>query len=626
MCGICGFISQREKADTGAGIVRRMCALLQHRGPDEEGVVSFDNVSLGHCRLSIIDLADGQQPMSNPQKSIWIVFNGEIYNYRELRAELEREGFCFRTRSDTEVILHGYAAWGLEILGRLNGMFAFAIYDRERERLFAARDRLGKKPLYYHQGANRFLFASELKGILADPAVPRDIDLEAVDKYFSYTQIPAPLTAFASVKKLRPGHYLLRERGELSIVQYWDVRYELPERPLREEEYVEELDSLLRESVRKRMISDVPLGAFLSGGIDSSTVVALMSALSPEPVKTFSIGFRERRYSELDDAKTVANALGTGHHEQIVAPDAVDLLPEIVWQTSEPFADSSAIPTYCVSRFAREKVTVALSGDGGDELFAGYTRYLERDRYAAYKKIPRVLREKMLLPFAERLPIHAPGKYFLQEMGRLELKERQPVVEIYPNVKRGLYAPYLSDALDKLDPPESSLAYWQNRPAGQRLSDMQYLDTKVYLPEDIMTKVDRMSMANSLETRAPLLDYRVVEFAASIPPHLHTLDGKGKYLLRKVAGRYLPPQILEKKKQGFALPVNEWFRGELHGYARELLTSDRFRGRGYFNQRTVETILGEHAKGRRDYSTWIWCLVIFELWHQAFVDADTRRV
>lgn len=626
MCGICGYIFHRGAIGERKKLVQKMCDLLVHRGPDEQGLISFDNVALGHRRLSIIDLAEGQQPMANSEQTLWIVFNGEIYNYRELRNELAGNGFSFRTNSDTEVILNGYAAYGTSILDRLNGMFAFAIYDRRSDLLFAARDRLGKKPLYYYSGPDRFVFSSELKSLLADPEMPRDINFEAVDKFFSYTYVPAPLTIFRNISKLRPGHFMICEAGRVTVKQYWDVQYRLPEKPLEEDEYIEELDSLLKASVKRRLISEVPLGAFLSGGVDSSLVVALMSHLSSEPVRTFSIGFNERRYTELEDASIVAKALKSDHHERIVTPDTIELLPEIIWHTSEPFADSSAMPTYCVSRFAREMLTVALSGDGGDELFAGYNRYIERDKYKAYLKIPRAIREHVIAPFASSLPIGTRGKFFLHELGRLGRRQHNDIVEIFPDIKHALYSDQMRGTIKGLPVPESSFEYWSNRPGSSRLSEMQYLDTKVYLSDDILTKVDRMSMANSLETRAPLLDYKVVEFAASIPPHMHMLDGRGKYLLRKVAGRYLPQSVMDKKKQGFAVPRDEWFRGPLIDYAENLLKSKLFRSRGYFKQGPIDLILTEHIKGKRDYSTWIWCLIVFELWHQLFMDPATRRI
>ena len=425
---------------------------------------------------------------------------------------------------------------------------------------------------------------------------------------------------------MRPGHFLLWEGGETNVQQYWDVQYNIADKQLADEEYVDELHRLLRDSVNRRMISDVPLGAFLSGGIDSSIIVALMTEVSDNPVKTFSIGFEEKEYSELSDARLVADKFDTDHHEKIVNPDSIELLPDLVWHFCEPFGDSSAVPTYYVSKIAREKITVALSGDGGDELFAGYLRYADRNQYTSFKQIPRTIRERIIGPIANMLPIGSKGKFMLKEIGQLNQRERDEIVDIYPPIKENLFSAEFSQSLQDVAPAWSSFNYWQNKPNNSRLSAMQYLDTKVYLPEDIMTKVDRMAMANSLETRAPLLDYKVVEFAATIPPHMHMKDGKGKYILRKLASRFLPQQIISKKKQGFAIPRDQWFRGELNNYALEMFRSDRFRSRGYFNHKTIDLILNEHVKGKRDYSTWFWCLIVFELWHQLFIDSDTRRI
>jgi asparagine synthase (glutamine-hydrolysing) len=625
MCGICGYVSFKKPIEEKRGLLQAMNDLMLHRGPDEGALYLEGRVGLGHRRLSIIDLSGGKQPMGNEDGSLTVVFNGEIYNFPELKAELQAKGFSFRTNSDTEVILHGYAAWGDKVLEKMNGMFAFALWDAKRQRLLAARDRLGKKPVYYHLGREGFAFASEMKSILRDPEVPREINSEAVDKYFSYGYIPAPHTIFKAVSKLLPGHSLVLENGNLKVTHYWDVTYRPDADCKNEDDYVEKLHGLMQASVKRRLISDVPLGAFLSGGIDSSVVVGLMAGISNSPVKTFTIGFEEKGYSEAADARAVAKLFNTEHHEFTVHPDAVALLPDLVWHFDEPFADSSAVPTYYVSKMARSQVTVVLSGDGGDELFAGYNRYLEAGALSRYKKIPRVLREKVAAGLAGRLPMGTRGKFFLMALGQIERRENYDLADIYPPIKADLYSSDFEARLQGMDPPEASLRYWTDAPM-DALSRMQYLDTKVYLPDDILTKVDRMSMANSLETRAPLLDYTVVEFAASIPPSLQRKDGRGKYILRKMASRFLPPSILDKKKQGFAIPRDQWFQRDLKQYAADLLTSKKFKERGYFDDRNVRMMLDEHVRGQRDYSTWIWCLINFELWHQLFVDADTRRI
>ncbi len=625
MCGICGYITFTQSIEEKKTVLAGMCDLLHHRGPDEGALYTQGKVGLGHRRLSIIDLAGGKQPMSNEDETLTVVFNGEIYNFPELRDELRAKGYTFRTGSDTEVILHGYHAYGDQFLQKLNGMFAFALWDAKRGRLLAARDRLGKKPFYYHLGKDGFLFSSEMKAILKESNVSREVNPEAVDKFFSYGYVPAPLTIFKSVAKLRPGHFLVLEDQKLTVSQYWDVAYQPDPDCKTEDDYVDKLHSLMQASVRRRLISDVPLGAFLSGGIDSSVVVGLMAGISNAPVKTFTIGFQEEKYSEAEAARLVSGLFKTEHHEFTVNPDAMSLMPDLVWHFDEPFADSSAVPTYYVSKMARSQVTVVLSGDGGDELFAGYNHYNQMNDMLRYKALPLSLR-KVMSSAAHRLPMGMKGKFFLQALGEIERRENYDLIDLYPPVKTNLMSGDFKKMLAGISPAESSLRYWTQAPKGPSISRMQYLDTKVYLPEDILTKVDRMSMANSLETRAPLLDYNVVEFAASIPWDLQRKDGRGKYILRKMASRFLPPAILDKKKQGFAIPRDQWFQKDLKQYASDLLTSKRFKERGYFQNENVKLILTEHLKGQRDYSTWIWSLINFELWHQQFVDADTRRV
>jgi asparagine synthase (glutamine-hydrolysing) len=509
------------------------------------------------------------------------------------------------------------------LLGKLNGMFAFALWDDRERRLFAARDRLGKKPLYFRNGPDRFAFASEMKSLLADPAVPRRPDPAALDDFFSFGYIPAPATALKDISKLRPGHFLIWQGGEVRVSRYWDVRYGPDPDCKREEDYVEKLEGLLAAAVKRRLLSDVPLGAFLSGGLDSSVVVGMMARVSGEPVRTFTIGFEENGFSEVEDAARVARAFGTRHQVDMVRSDALSVLPSLVWHFDEPFGDSSAVPTYFVSQAARRHVTVILSGDGGDELFAGYNAYGQAGRYARFKSIPRPLRRGLLGPAGRMLPWHAPGRNLLIRLAGLEAYERGDVAELFPPVKSALYEREWARGLGPRDPAET-FRYWEG-PAGG-LSRLQYLDTKVYLPDDILTKVDRMSMANSLETRAPLLDYTLVEFAARIPPELQRKDGKGKYVLRQLAKRFLPREVLEKPKQGFAIPRESWFRGELRDYARDILTSQAFRARGIFRPGRVERLLEEHARGSRDYSMWIWCMINFELWNRAFMDAGTRKV
>ena len=626
MCGIGGFILNDSPSETKKDVLIRMCDLMAHRGPDDSGYYFKDNVALGHRRLSIIDLSTGQQPMCSDDRKIWIVFNGEIYNFLDIRKTLESKGFKFKTNSDTEVLIKAYQCYGLEMLAHINGMFAFAIWDEEKKRLFAARDRLGKKPFYFFNGDPGFIFASELKSVIVNKNVPREIDPEAIDKYFSYGYIPSPHTIFKNIYKLRPGHFLIYQNNEVTVSQYWDVVYNPQDTKQSEDDYVDELHEILTDSVRSRLISDVPLGAFLSGGLDSSTIVAIMSGISNNGIKTFTINFEEKVYSEIEDARIVARHFDTDHREYTVVSEAMKIIPDLVSHFDEPFADSSAIPTYYVSKMARQDVTVILSGDGGDEMFAGYVRYMIRDRYEQYKKIPAALRQYLLGPVARTLPLNFKGKYFLMELSELEKIQRFEQISLFPQIKNYIFSNSFKRELVNLNAPNSCYQYWENKPGSPRLSEMQYFDTKLYLPDDILVKVDRMSMAHSLETRAPLLDYRIAEFAGRIPPDLQMKDGKGKYILRKLAQRILPNEILEKRKQGFGVPVREWFRNEMFDKTKEILSSERFKSRPYFNHKNVNRILDEHRKGKRDYSTWIWSLLMFELWYLNFIDQDTSKL
>ena len=460
MCGICGYISYKMAIDEKAPIIEKMCDLLEHRGPDDSGIFMRDNIGLGHRRLSIIDLSSGHQPMSDQQEKIWIAFNGEIYNFQDIRRNLEEKGASFNTHSDTEVIIQGYKIYGTDIVHKLNGMFSFAIWDDERKRMFIARDRLGKKPLYYYASSDRFLFSSELKSIIADPEVPRTISPEAVDKFFSYSYIPAPLTIYKDIFKLRPGHFLIWENDAIRIQQYWDVDYAAGTDDSEDEiSYINRLYELLKAAVKRRLISDVPLGAFLSGGIDSSVVVGLMAELSDQPVKTFSIGFQNQSYSELPDARLIAERFATEHHEYIVEPEnIIELLPKLIRHFDEPFADSSAIPTFQVSQLASKDVTVILSGDGGDELFAGYKSYKREEGIQKYKRIPKFIRENMIGPAARMLPIQARGKYFLDTISRLDF---DPPQALFPPIKGYLYSNEFQKVIENVEPPESIADYWK---------------------------------------------------------------------------------------------------------------------------------------------------------------------
>ncbi len=583
------------------------------------------SAGFGHQRLSIIDLSSGQQPMVDNESDCMVVFNGEIYNFEDIRNELKNLGHNFLTSSDTEVLLKGYIHWGELVIDKLNGMFAFAIWDNKKKKLFAARDRLGKKPFYYCYRDGCLIFASELKAMLVNPLVKKEIDYGEIYNFFCYNYIPAPGTIFKQVKKLRPGHMLVAEPGHFSIKKYWDVYCELPTEIKKDDEYIDELEALLKDSVRMRMISDVPLGGFLSGGIDSSTVISIMAGLSENPVKTFCIDFEEKGYSEAPFAKMVADKYKTEHHEFTVKSEALKIIQDLAWHFDEPYADSSALPTYYVSKMARENVTVVLSGDGGDELFAGYNHYFSENHLLKYDYIPKWIRENIIGKLGRSLPIDAFGRNTLIGIGDLEEWSDNRVVQIFPPLIDKLLSPDLFSEYHKNHPEIELMEYWPHNHELARLSQMQYSDLKLYLPDDILMKVDKMSMAHSLETRAPLLDYRIVEFAFSIPAEVHVKDGKGKYILRKLAERYLPEELLHRKKQGFAVPRDVWFRGELKDYAYEMLTSDRFKQRGIFQNKTVKAILDKHVAGKRDFSTWIWCMLMLENWFQVFMDEDTKR-
>ena len=605
MCGIAGIVDLTNEGPSRKTL-ERMTGLMRHRGPDDEGIAMLGPAALGHRRLSIIDLSPGgHQPMSLEDGGIHVVFNGEIYNFPEVKAELEALGETFRTRSDTEVILRSYRAWGTDALQKLNGMFAFAIWDAGRQALFAARDRLGKKPLFYHHRPGHLAFASEMKALLADPRVPRD------------------------VVKLLPGHYLWFEKGRVTTRPYWELSFGPNGAGETEVEAVDHLEALFRDSVRRRLLSDVPVGAFLSGGLDSSAVVGMMAQLSSEPVRTYTIGFEEQGFSEIEDARVIARHFGTLHHELFVRADAIAILPDLVWHLDEPFGDSSAVPSYYVAKLAAQHVKVVLSGDGGDELFAGYTRYQKAMETRPWRWIPRAVRRRLIGSVASSLPIDWPGRNHLYEIGHLTRDSSPESLGIYPYIKERIYSPAMRAELNASRRTPGAAVAVEEEPRSRaldRLSRLQYLDTTQYLPDDILVKVDRTTMAHSLESRAPLLDHLLVSYVATLPPSWKLRGSVSKYLFRQMVARYLPPSALKKKKQGFGIPGGAWFRSDLKEHARERLLDRRALDRGYFDRQTLDRLLTSHAAGRRDYSGWIWCLLVLEEWHRAFIDPETRRV
>jgi asparagine synthase (glutamine-hydrolysing) len=626
MCGIAGFadidpVQSTLVADRGR--VKAMCDAMRHRGPDDEGFLVEPGVALGMRRLSIIDLSTGHQPIHNEQKTVWVVFNGEIYNYRELRQALEAAGHRFYTSSDTETIVHGYEEWGEEVFARLRGMFGIALWDAPRRTLLLARDRAGIKPLYYEEHGGRLFFGSEAKCLLATADVPRTIDLAALDHYLAYLYTPRDRAIFEGMRKLPPGHVLRLADGRVSLQRYWQLPVEATFGG-DETEALAESERQVEDAVRSHMVSDVPLGAFLSGGIDSSIVVAMMARSSARPVQTFSIGFDEQAYDELPHARSVAQWLGTDHHELVVRPDALDIVDRLVWHFDEPFGDSSAIPTWYVSQMAGQHVKVVLSGDGGDELFGGYDRYLPHPGVALLDRVAPGVGRAVARATWRALPHGARGKNFLRRVARDEQGRYLDSVTFYhADERRQLLAPEIVMRLNGWE-AESYFRSPFERLGGLPFSaQMMAFDFETYLPEDCLTKVDRMSMAHSIESRVPLLDHRLVEFAASLPASIKMAGGERKQLLKALAYRLVPRELLDRPKQGFGVPIGHWFRGSLRDVFGDVLGSAVARERGYFNRPFVERVLREHLNGTRDHSLRLWQLLMFELWHRQYLDTRT---
>jgi asparagine synthase (glutamine-hydrolysing) len=617
VCGIAGIV-RVDGRPVFEREVRAMCGAMTHRGPDEEGVYLGDGVGLGMRRLSIIDLENGQQPVSNEDGTIWVVFNGEIYNYRELRGLLVRRGHVFRTESDTETIVHLYEDFGTKAVGYLCGMFAFAVWDERRRQLLLARDRLGIKPLYYSQIGGDLVFASELKPILQLPDVKRNLNWEGVSHLFTFLATAPSHSIVEGVRKLEPARIAVAAPGRpLRIERYWDLAF-VPQEDATEEELVERLRLLLTASVARHQISDVPIGAFLSGGIDSSAVVAAMARLSPDRVKTFSIGFDENGYDELCHARQVAKAFDTEHHELILKPDAVQVIEDLAWYLDEPFGDTSAIATYMVSKLAAEHVKVVLTGDGGDELFAGYDKYLVERRERDYDRVPAVVR-KMMGAVGHALPEGTPGRRFLRHLALDGSRRYLDASTLFHAEEMGRL--FQDEALEQLaacEPWAESLSSL-HKGNGDWISAAQYCDLNNYLPLDVLTKVDRMTMAHSIEARPPLLDHHIVEFAATIPARLRLRDGTTKYLFKQAMRGILPDEIVDRPKHGFAVPLDAWFRGELSVFARDLLLSERCRCRGLFHVPYLEQLLRLNDSGR-DVGLQLWTIASFELWCQRFLD------
>ena len=626
MCGIAGRYNFRTGRPVDRDTVVAMCDLIAHRGPDESGVFVDGAVGLGHRRLSIIDLTPtGCQPMTAGNGLATIVFNGEIYNFGELRKDLEARGHRFRGRSDTEILLAAYLEFGVECLARLRGMFAFAIWDARDRSLFVARDRVGKKPLHYRVDADGLVFASEAKAFFAEPSFSASPNLEAIAHYLSYQYVPSPYSAFEGVHKLPPGSYLLVRDGSVTVHRYWRLRY-TPKQQITEEAAAEELRERLREAVRIRMVSDVPLGAFLSGGVDSSSIVALMAQLSSSPVKTFSIGFDEKEYDELPYARRVAEQYGTDHHEFVVRPDAAAVIPKLVWHYDEPYADESAVPTYYLSEMTRRHVTVALNGDAGDENFSGYGRYVVDARLEQFDRLPGPVRDAALAlagvarstrgdAFAARVQ-----RWRQRASASPEMRYARRVMHFPPELKRRLCVGNLGEAVARHDSSRILLDAFAATDAQDFIDAMLDVDVNYYLPDCLLVKVDIATMAHGLEGRSPMLDHEFMEFAATLPVDLKRRNGQGKYILRKAVRQFLPPEILDRKKMGFGVPLDHWFRHELRPMGEDLLLHGAGASRGLFDRTFVRQIFAEHAEGRASWHDQLWNLLMLEQWFRIFID------
>lgn len=622
MCGITGVIDVKGKAEIPRALLERMNQSLLHRGPDAGGVHIEPGIGLGHRRLSIIDVATGQQPLYNEDHSVVVVFNGEIYNFQDLVPELQALGHLFRTRSDTEVIVHAWEAWGEKCVERFRGMFAFALWDRNQQTLFLARDRLGVKPLFYAVLPNGHLvFGSELKALLEHPQLPRDIDPFAVEDYFAYGYIPEPRTIFKDVLKLPPGFMLTVRAGKPvpDPVQYWDVAFD-EGKPVAEAHALEELRHRLRESVRMRLISEVPLGAFLSGGVDSSAVVAMMAGLSADPVVTCSIAFGDAAFNESAYAQVVADRYHTDHHVEQVDPDDVSLVDRLAHIYDEPYADSSAIPTYRVCELARKRVIVALSGDGGDESFGGYRRYrLHVNEERLRTCVPLWLRRPAfgllgrIYPKADWAPRVFRAKSTFEALARSSIEAYfHGVAVMHDGIRGDLYSAQFRRELQGYSAVEVLKRHAARANCEHPLSLVQYLDLKTYLVGDINTKVDRASMAHGLEVREPLMDHTLVEWLAKLPPSLKVQRGEGKYLLKKALESYLPNDILYRRKMGFAVPLAKWFRGPLRQKMTDAVLGPVLAQTGWFNAARLQQLVNDHMCARRDYSAPLWTLMMFE--------------
>ncbi|MSQ26754.1 MAG: asparagine synthase (glutamine-hydrolyzing) [Dehalococcoidia bacterium] len=634
MCGIAGGANLTQERPVDGPLLSAMLGTLRHRGPDDEGQFIDAHVALGTRRLSIIDVQGGHQPIGNEDGSVWVALNGEIFNFPSLRAQLADRGHRFATQSDTEVIVHGYEEWGDAVVERLNGQFAFALWDKGKERLLLARDRVGIKPLYYSEHQGGVVFGSELKALLCCPWIPRSLDLDALDQYLTYEHIPVPRTIFRAIKKLAPGHTLILDRRGVELRQYWDFDLAQSESGpvLSAAAWEERFRSALWEAVEMELISDVPLGVFLSGGIDSSAIAALMSQHKGPRVQSFSIAFDDPSFDESQHARLVAEHLGTEHHEQTLSEAMMwDLVPRIADFLDEPMGDSSFIPCYLLARFARERVTVALGGDGGDELLAGYSTMQAHRLAGLYNRAPAGLRDGLIGPLVRRLPVSHDNLSLDFRAKRFVASAALPPVERHhlwlgsfsPQEKVALLRPEVRSEVDG-DTFAVARGHFEHCGADDPLNRILYTDLKLYMDTDILTKVDRSSMANSLEARVPFLNQVVLEVAAQMPLDMKLRGFTRKHVLRRIMKGVLPDRILSRPKKGFNIPVAKWFRNELKPLLQDSLSESKIVGQGLFEPAAVSTMLEEHFSGRRDNRKHLWTLLVFQLWHDRWLAPSAR--
>lgn len=634
MCGICGYINLDGSPARKDGTLESMCSAIVHRGPDDRGMLIDGPAAIGIQRLAIIDISGGRQPIHNEDEGVWVVFNGEIYNFPELRRDMEQRGHRFYTKSDTEVLVHLYEEYGDDCVNRLNAMAAMALWDRKNHRLLLARDRFGKKPLYYTIIGNSLVFGSEIKSLLRHPGVSRNVDLISLSKYLAYDYVPSPFSMLAGVQKLMPGHRLAIENGRLKTERYWRLLF-TPKHSsqAREEDLAEEFMYRLRESVHRRLMSDVPLGVFLSGGLDSSTITALMSELSPGRVKSFSIGFTEKSFDESGYARMVADRIGTEHNEFVMTEqEALDLIPILAQIMDEPLGDSSLVPTYWLSQHTRRHVKAALSGEGGDELFCGYPTYTAHMLADIYTLLPRCVMKRTIEPLLRRLPVStanfSPDFKIKKFLSGIEypphIRHQIWMGTFSPEEQRELFQPDIYSLIKTGDLySEVPRAIASGMPE-TRIDMVSCLDTALYLAEDLLVKADRASMACSLELRAPLLDYTLAEFIAGLPSGLKFRRFTTKFLYKKAAEKILPGEIVHRKKKGFGIPIAKWIKRDLKEMFQETMSHDKIRAEGFFRPEYVQRLLQEHLNGTKDNRKQLWALFMFELWLRHFIKNDTR--